>query len=218
LLHWSTLEVEQKKLLQLIVEQMPLAGSYLAGGTALALILGHRESIDLDWFSPSSFDSEILARQLSNMRPFEVNEASKGTLHGILENVRVTWLYYPNPLLDHLITSSEMPNLKLASLKDIGVMKLAALSHRGSAKDFVDLYRIRQEGLEFENLLKLMPIKFPEAKINYYHIVKSFSYFDDAELEPLPKMLIPLNWEKLKHFFLEEQARLLKKIQQFGGE
>ena len=218
MLHWSTLEVEQKKLLQLIVEQMPLAGSYLAGGTALALILEHRESIDLNWFSPSSFDSEVLARQLSNMMPFEVNEASKGTLHGILDNVRVTWLYYPNPLLDHLITSSEMPNLKLASLKDIGVMKLAALSHRGSAKDFIDLYRIRQEGLELEYLIKLMPAKFPEAKINYYHIVKSFSYFDDAEQEPLSKMLISLGWQKVKHFFLEEQTRLLKKIEQFGGE
>lgn len=218
MLHWSTLEVEQKKLLQLIVEQMPLAGSYLAGGTALALILGHRESVDFDWFSPSNFDSEVLARQLSNMKSFEVNEASKGTLHGILDNVRVTWLYYPNPLLDHLITSSEMPNLKLASLKDIGVMKLAALSHRGSAKDFIDLYRMQQEGLELEDLIKLMPAKFPEAKINYYHIVKSFSYFDDAELEPLPKMHAPLSWQKLKHFFLEEQTRLLKKIEQFGGE
>jgi hypothetical protein len=217
-LHWSTLAIEQKKLLQLIVEQMPLAGSYLAGGTALALILGHRESIDFDWFSPSSFDSEGLARQLSNMKSFEVNEASKGTLHGILDNVRVTWLYYPNPLLDHLITPSEMPNLKLASLKDIGVMKLAALSHRGSAKDFIDLYRIRQEGLELEHLIKLMPAKFPEAKINYYHIVKSFSYFDDAEQEPLPKMLVPLNWEEMKHFFLEEQTRLLKNIEQFDGE
>ncbi len=111
-----------------------------------------------------------------------------------------------------------MPNLKLASLKDIGVMKLAALSHRGSAKDFIDLYRIRQEGLELEELIKLMPAKFPEAKINYYHIIKSFSYFDDAEQEPLPKMLIPLSWQKLKHFFLEEQTRLLKKIEQFGGE
>ena len=218
MLHWSTLEVEQKEILQLIVEQMPLAGSYLAGGTALALILGHRKSIDLNWFSPSSFDSEALTRQLSNMKPFEVNEASKSTLHGILKNVRVTWLFYPNPLLDHLITSSEMPNLKLASLKDIGVMKLAALSHRGSAKDFVDLYRIRQEGLEFEYLIKLMPTKYPEAKINYYHLVKSFSYFDDAEREPLPNMLTPFSWHKLKQFFLEEQTRLLKMIDQFGRE
>ena len=215
MLYWSTLEVEQKIILQLIVEQTPLAGSYLAGGTALTLILGHRESIDFDWFSPSNFDSEVLARQLSNLKPFEVNEASKGTLHGILDGVRVTWLYYPNPLLDHLITSPEMPNLKLASLKDIGVMKLAALSHRGSAKDFVDLYRIQQEGLELEALIKLMPLKFPEAKINYYHIVKSFSYFDDAELEPLPKMHAPLNWQKMKDFFLEEQTKLLKKIEQF---
>jgi hypothetical protein len=218
LLHWSTLEVEQKELLQLMVEKAPLAGSYLAGGTALALILGHRKSIDFDWFSPFNFDSAELIRKISNLKPFEVNEASKGTVHGILNGVRVTWLYYPNPLLDHLITSPDMPHLELASLKDIGVMKLAALSQRGSAKDFVDLFRIQQEGLELEYLISLMPAKFPEARINYYHIIKSLSYFDDAEQEPLPKMQAPFNWQKLKDFFLEEQIKLLKKIEQFGEE
>jgi len=216
LLHWSTLGVERKRLLKLIVDQMPITGSYLAGGTALALIIGHRESIDYDWFSPSDFDPEVLSRQLSKLKPFEINEVTKGTIHGILGGVRITWLYYPNPLLDDFITSSEIANLKLASLKDIGVMKLAALSHRGSAKDFVDLYAIKNEGLQLEDLIKLMPIKFPDAKINYYHIIKSFSYFDDAEKEPLPRMLIPLNWLELKSFFLEEQIRLLKKIEQFG--
>jgi hypothetical protein len=63
---------------------------------------------------------------------------------------------------------------------------------------------------------KRLIIKFPDAKINYYHIIKSFSYFDDAEKEPLPRMLIPLNWLELKSFFLEEQIRLLKKIEQFS--
>lgn len=95
-------------------------------------------------------------------------------------------------------------------------MKLTALSHRGSVKGYIDLYRIQQEGLELEDLIKLMPVKYPEAKINYYHIVKRFSYFDDAELEPLPTMLAPLNWQKLKRFFLKEQKKLLKKIVQFG--
>ncbi|MFO7951910.1 MAG: nucleotidyl transferase AbiEii/AbiGii toxin family protein [Bacillota bacterium] len=215
MLHWFTLREEQKSLLNLVVEQMPLQGSYLAGGTALALIIGHRESVDFDWFSPTEFDPESLARQLSLIKPFKVNEASRGTLHGIMDNVRVSWFYYPNPLLDSLITSSSMPGLKLASLKDIGTMKLIALSHRGSAKDFIDLYKLHENGLDLESLLKLVPSKFPGTKINFYHIIKSLSYFDDAEAEPMPRMQVALNWADLKKFFLKEQSRLLEKIDQF---
>ena len=89
MLQWFTLGEERKALLRLIVEHMPLKDSYLAGGTALALIIGHRESIDFDWFSPSEFEPENLARQLSLLKPFEINEAARGTLHGI-KNVRGT--------------------------------------------------------------------------------------------------------------------------------
>lgn len=215
MLHWFTLRKEQKSLLNLIADQMPLQGSYLAGGTALALIIGHRESVDFDWFSPAEFDPESLARKLSLIKPFKVNEATRGTLHGIMDNVRVTWLYYPNPLLDSFITSSSMPGLKLASLKDIGTMKLIALSHRGSAKDFIDLYKLHENGLDLESLIELMPSKFPGTKINYYHLIKSLSYFDDAEAEPMTRMHVALNWADLKKFFLNEQGRLLEKIGQF---
>ncbi len=215
MLHWFTLREEQKSLLNLIADQMPLQGSYLAGGTALALIIGHRESVDFDWFSPAEFDPESLARKLSLIKPFKVNEATRGTLHGIMDNVRVTWLYYPNPLLDSFITSSSMPGLKLASLKDIGTMKLIALSHRGSAKDFIDLYKLHENGLDLESLIELMPSKFPGTKINYYHLIKSLSYFDDAEAEPMTRMHVALNWADLKKFFLNEQGRLLEKIGQF---
>lgn len=147
MLHWSTLGEKRKALLELIVNHMPLPGSYLAGDTALALILGHRQSIDLDWFCSDLFDPEQLARQLSILDTFETSDASKGTLHGIFSDLRITWLHYPNPLLDDFITTSEMPALKLASLKDIAVMKLAALSHRGSTKDFIDLYVLAKHNL-----------------------------------------------------------------------
>lgn len=213
-MHWSILGEERKALLRLIADQMPLPGSYLAGGTALALIIGHRESIDFDWFSPSEFDPEDLARQLSLLKPFSINEATRGTLHGIMDNVRVSWVYYPNPLLDNFITSSSIPGLRLASLKDIGTMKIAALNHRGSAKDFIDLYKLHEHGLDLDKLLKLMPRKFPKTKINYYHIIKSLFYFDYADEEPLPRLHIDLNWPELKTFFLQEQAKLLANIDQ----
>lgn len=188
---------------------MPLPGSYLAGGTALALILGHRQSVDLDWFCADHFDPEQLARQLSSLKTFETSDAAKGKLHGIFGGMRLTWLNYPNPLLDDFITTADMPALKLASLKDIAVMKLAALSHRGSAKDFVDLYVLAKHNISLRQIIKDMPSKFPGKKINNYHIIKSLSYFDDAENEPLPKMFIEFDWQSLKNFFLEEQLKLM---------
>jgi len=119
-------------------------------------------------------------------------------------------LYYPNPLLDDFTTTSEMPGLKLASLKDIAVMKLAALSHRGSAKDFIDLYVLAKHNITLRQIIEDMPAKFPGKKINNYHIIKSLSYFDDAESEPLPKMFIDIDWQSLKKYFLEEQLKLME--------
>lgn len=210
MLHWSTLGEKRKAILKLLVDQMPLPGSYLAGGTALALMLGHRQSVDLDWFYAHQFDPEQLARQLSSLEEFETSEAAKGTLHGIFCGLRITWLYYPNPLLDNFVTTSEMPALKLASLKDIAVMKLAALSHRGSAKDFIDLYILAKHNLNIQQVIDDMPAKFPGKRINNYHIIKSLSYFDDAENEPLPKMFIDFDWQSLKEYFLEEQLKLME--------
>ena len=212
MLYWSTLGEKRKALLKLLVDQMPLPGSYLAGGTALALILGHRQSVDLGWFCPHQFDPELLARELSNLETFETSDAARGTLHGIFCGLRLTWLYYPNPLLDNFVTTPEMPALKLASLRDIAVMKLAALSHRGSAKDFIDLYVLAKHNLKLHQVIDDMPAKFPGKKINNYHIIKSFSYFDDAESEPLPKMFIDFKWQSLKEYFLEEQLKLMESL------
>ncbi len=212
-MRWSTLGEERKALLRLIIEHSPLPHSYLAGGTALALILGHRESVDFDWFCVENFDPEQLARQLSNLKTFETSEATKGTLHGIFSDVRVSWLHYPNPLLDDFVTTTDIPGLKIASLKDIAVMKIAALSHRGSVKDFVDLYMLTRQNINLEQIINLLPRKFPEVKLNYYHVIKSLSYFDDAESEPLPRMHVDLDWQALKSFFLAEQLKLMKKIE-----
>jgi hypothetical protein len=211
LLHWTTLGEERKALLKIITEHNFVPGSYLAGDTALALILGHRQSIDFDWFCADPFDSETLARQLSDIASFQINEAAKGTLHGIFKGVRITWLHYPNPMLEDYVLTEDIPALKLVSLKDIGVMKLIALSHRGSAKDFVDLFELAKNGYKLDQLIDSLPNKFPRAELNYYHIIKSLSYFDDAECEPPPKMLANLDWQVLKDYFLEEQRRLLDK-------
>lgn len=83
-----------------------------------------------------------------------------------------------------LIVSDDMPQFKMASLLDIGVMKLIAASQRGAKKDFIDLYALEQHSVSIALLISLLVDKFSGSSINYYHIVKSLVFFEDAEMEP----------------------------------
>lgn len=115
----------------------------------MALHLGHRESVDFDWFFPSHLSLEKLRGSLEMIGNLEVSTEREGTFHGFLDGVQVTWLYYQMPLLQPLTTATEL-NFHLASLEDIGVMKLVAVSQRGAKKDFVDLYQLAKSGFEID--------------------------------------------------------------------
>jgi len=213
---WDALDRPRHDLLCRIVKNMPVPGSYLAGGTALALMLGHRKSIDFDWFSPEQFDPEQLYYRLSSLGRTRIAETRQGTFHGFVRDIRITWLHYPNPLLEPLIAAEDVPGFFLASLKDIAVMKWVAVSSRGARKDFIDLYSICRSGCDLEELLSVLPHKYPGADINSYHMVKSLSYFDDAEREVMPVMLKDISWQSVKEYFLARQKRLLNRIKISG--
>jgi hypothetical protein len=206
---WEILDKPRQVLLRKLVKEIEMSNSYLAGGTALALLIGHRVSYDFDWFTPAEFDPENVYRNLSKFGDCMVTDMKKGTLHALVDGIRVTWLWYPNPLLKPLIENDDfVKGLKVASLLDIGVMKWSAISGRGAMRDFIDLFMICQKGYGLKEMLNLFPQKYPNANINYYHMVKSLSYFEDAENDPLPRMLIPLKWEEVKEYFLKEQKEL----------
>lgn len=105
---WNTLDRPRKILLTRLAANIPVSASYLTGGTALALILGHRKSIDFDWFTPNEFEPGILLRDLSVLGKVKVAETKKGTFHGFIDGIRVTWLMYPNPLLNPLINVKDV--------------------------------------------------------------------------------------------------------------
>jgi len=211
-LFWNTLDRPRKILLTRLAANIPVSASYLTGGTALALILGHRKSIDFDWFTPNEFEPGILLRDLSVLGKVKVAETKKGTFHGFIDGIRVTWLMYPNPLLNPLINVKDVLGLQLASLTDIAVMKWATVSQRGARKDFIDLYYICQYGYNLEDILNLLPKKYPKTDINYYHMIKSLSFFDDAERETMPVMMEKIEWPLVKEYFLGIQKNLLKRI------
>lgn len=177
---------------------------YLAGGTGLALQLGHRSSLDLDFFTSENFRPELLAAYLKKAGNFSLKSKDWGTLHGVYNGTLITFLYYPYP---SLFPYKKFLKTKLAHYLDIVCMKLDAVSTRGSKKDFVDLYFICQK-VSLKKIIKLFSEKYKSVDFNLIHLFKSLCYFKNAEEEPMPKMFRKISWLKVKSFFIQE----IKKI------
>lgn len=184
--------------------QSLLDGFYLAGGTGLALHYGHRRSVDLDLFRETEFDSLRLGDRLRGQSGLERVALEKGTAHFTLHGVKVSFLHYPYPVLFPLCAYAQ---LQVADPRDIACMKIQAIGDRGSRRDFVDLYlAARRHGLPelFESFAK----KYAAVAYSRTHYLKALTYFRDAEAEPMPDMLVPLEWASVTRFFVAEVPRL----------
>ena len=136
----------------------------------------------------------------------QIIQESRGTFEGVIGQTRVTLLYYQYPIIDALV---EKDGIRLASVKDIALMKLSAVSSRGCKKDFIDLYFLKDR-FSWKELFDLFDRKFTISGYNLLHIIKSLTYFDDAEEEPMPVMLKPVQWEMIKQHFIEEETKIIK--------
>lgn len=156
---------------------------YLAGGTALALQLGHRDSVDFDFFSEKDFDTKDLFEKLKEIfesHKIQKVQDEKNTLTIIVdEDIKLSFFAYQYPLLNPLISEEY---IKLASVEDIACMKLSAIVSRSVEKDYVDLYFILQRN-KLAKLLGLSQKKFPSLDANL--IIKSLTYFDDIVEEAI---------------------------------
>lgn len=166
---------------------------YLAGGTALALQLGHRKSVDLDFFAAHFPKRDELLHSLIDFSPKIVQE-SAGTLDLLIHDVQVSFMEYSYPMLEELVLFS---GIKMAGIVDIGCMKISAISSRGSKKDYIDLYFILQK-MALEDLLDAFSIKYKGVEYSKTHIMKSLVYFNDAEEDPDPDYLISTDWSEIK--------------------
>ena len=176
--------------------------AYLAGGTAAALQLGHRISVDLDFFTPREFNSRETAEALRKLGIFSIEQISWGTIQAHFKEVRFSLFTYKYPVL---FPFKEYLGLKILDLRDIATMKIAAISDRSTKRDFIDVYFIcSQKKLSLTYILKLYDKKYKKLKTNLLHIYKSLVYFTDAEKEEMPKMLKPVSWQRIKDFFENE--------------
>jgi hypothetical protein len=171
-----------------------LKAFYLAGGTALALEFGHRKSIDLDFFSKEKFSTAELKKFLPTVGNIIVVGEEGGTLHCTIDSVKVSFLRYEYELLFPLI---EFRGVRLADERDIAAMKIDAISSRGSKKDFFDM-NVLLKKYQLSELLVFFEKKFNNIQFNMLHILKSLTFFADAEDEPMPMMLEDEKWENVK--------------------
>ena len=193
---------KQIKVLKALGPHMAPKGFYLAGGTALAIHYGHRVSVDLDWFTAQPFDdSLLLAQTLRNSGlDLEIEQVSPGTLHGSVQDVRVTFLQYQYPMLKSVQYWKDM-DCDLAALEDLACMKLSAIAQRGARKDFCDLYALEKTSFTLQEMLGFYQRKFGIRDIG--SVLYGLVYFDDAENERMPRMLWNVSWREMKKTILE---------------
>ncbi len=195
--HREILPPTQAEVLASLAPLLSPHGFYLAGGTSLALQVGHRRSEDFDWFHPDAhLDPLALAATLKSQGvDLEIRGTSRGTLHASWRQVRLTFIAYPYPLLGPLLAWPEVA-CSLASLADLAGMKLAAVAQRGSRKDFVDIYALGRRAMPLQAMLAHFRNKY--AMHNLSHVLVALAYFEDAESEPMPEMLWPEDWATIK--------------------
>lgn len=193
-MHEEVLAEAQRRVLRAVGPRLSAAGFYLVGGTAVAIHLGHRRSVDLDWFRPDPIEDPLaLAGELSIAGPsWQVEGLAPGTLHARVHDVAVSLLRYTYPLLAPLLAWPEY-GCGMASLEDLGCMKLAAIAQRGAKKDFFDLHALLRAGHTLPQLLQAFARKYASA--DPAPVLVGLCYFDDADLDPDPVRLTSPAWE-----------------------
>lgn len=178
-----------------------LDGWILAGGTGLALQIGHRISEDFDFFRIDPIVVSDMHKALIALGEYEVLQEDAKTLSLLISDVKLSFFCISEPFL---FDTTKYSSFYLPDIRDIALMKLIAISGRGSRKDFVDLYSILKRGYLLQDLFGLISKKYSKGRANIYHILKSLTFFDDAEKEPLPQIIVPFDWNECKNFLIRQ--------------
>ncbi len=192
MLHFKTIEPKTLDLLKQIQSNKYFTETRLVGGTALALQLGHRKSIDLVFFGHTTLEPIEITQELKNYGSVITRSANRSIQRYMVCNIQLDFVEYDYPWLDAPIT---IDGLSLASCRDIAAMKLSAITNRGTRKDFVDIAFLLNK-FSLQDMLQFYKDKFSDGEI--FSVLKSLAYFTDAEEDPMPNMLVPFEWKEAK--------------------
>lgn len=205
MLYFETVENSTLELLKGLQGLDSLRNTRLVGGTALALQYGHRISVDLDLFAQDLIADfiTIVTEIKSKGYKIEIRKQSPGILIAMIENVKVDIVNYPYPWID---SDKREESIVMASDKDIAAMKLSAITNRGTKKDFVDMFFLLKN-YSLEQMLTFYSEKYNDGST--FMVLKSLTYFDDADADPSPNILDKnLKWSNIKNVLINE-VRLL---------
>ncbi|MEK7089083.1 MAG: nucleotidyl transferase AbiEii/AbiGii toxin family protein [Patescibacteria group bacterium] len=208
-LHWNILDDRRRAIFPLL-KIFSDEGFYLAGGTGLALQLGHRDSVDFGFFKKGDFDTTLLIAKISTAfasHKFVVTQQERNTVSCLVDNsIQLSFFGYSHSLLQPLIKTE---HFDIASIIDISCMKLSAIASRYVEKDYIDLYFILQK-FPLSDILESFTQKYPNLDESL--ILKSLVYFDDVLREPiLFKEGHNVSFEAVETFLQKTVKEYLKK-------
>jgi len=199
--YFSVLNPKQLRLLKKL-EFLKKYGFYLAGGTALALQICHRTSLDFDFYTEKKFDNRELLKLLERrFKKVILLDKAEDTLIVKINDVAVSFFRYPYPLISLPIEYENLP--PIASKEDIAAMKIIAISDRGTKRDFIDIYFLLKE-FSLKEILDFVKKKYPN--FNIYFGLRGLTYFVDAEKKQKRKLYLIrfVSWSKIKKFLIEK--------------
>ena len=198
MLYYETIERSTLALLRGLMQEPILKETRLVGGTALALQLGHRSSIDLDLFGHLDCDDIQLRTILAPYGQLRVMKCTANVKIFTINGIKVDIVNYDSPWIDGMVIED---GIRLSSVPEIAAMKIRAIIGRGTRKDFVDLYYLLQQN-SLDQLMDLFYKKYPD--VNDFMAIRSLTYFDDAEQAPMPMMRIAVPWDTMKKYINEQ--------------
>lgn len=203
----KTLLPDTFRTIQLVSKFTEIKKAYLAGGTALALQIGHRISVDLYFFTLHEFSETEISAKLAANPEFIQDGTAKWTAWGKIGQTKFSMFYYKYPLLE---SATQFEGIQVASLAYIAAMKIHTLEDRGTRRDFIDVFFLSKK-YSLEKMLDFYQKKYKILEDHKYYILRALDYFEDAEREAqMPQMLMSVDWKEVKAFFQKETRRLAK--------
>ena len=176
----------------------------LVGGTALALQIGHRNSVDIDLFGRHELNELMMSHTLRRFEQSQKLGGSQSIQVFLIEDIKVDFVNYPYPWIKPPIVED---NIRMAAPEDIAAMKIAAITQRGSRKDFIDLYFLLQQ-FSLTEIMNFYKEKITDG--NEWLALRSIPYFKDADQQPTPTLFRDIAWGDVKTYIAEA-------VQSYGG-
>jgi hypothetical protein len=190
--HYETIDTPTLELLKKLQAVKTFDQLRLVGGTSLALQIGHRKSIDIDLFGTVLIDEYSISETLAKIGEATLIKKTPNIFIYQVDGIKVDIVNYPYAWLEKIISKD---NLRLAGIKDIGAMKLSAITGRGTKKDFIDLYFLLQK-FTLDELISFYNKKYHDG--SEFLVLRSLTYFEDAGRDEDPVMLNQLDWQEVK--------------------